>query len=427
MLTHRNFASNTQAALERIWLTDADVHLSFLPLSHAFERVAGYFVMLAAGARIAYAESVDAVAKNLPEVRPTVMVSVPRLFERVYTAVQKSVDEGGAAKQKIFGWAVRSGRKAAQAKAQGDRVGPLLGAQARLGHRLVFSGLHEKLGGRVRLAVSGGAALPKEIGAFFQAAGVPIIEGYGLTETAPVLSVAPERDPHYGTVGHVLPGVTVAIQDLTTGRHVAQVEGGDYGHGAETLTSAPGEILAKGPNVMKGYWNDERATREVIDPDGWFHTGDVGRFVDGHLQITDRLKHMIVSKGGKNIYPAPIEERFKTEPLIDQLLVVGEGRAFLTALVVPNEDAVRALAKANGLSGSLAALLGEAAVQKPFAAAFRAYSKAAASHEKIRDFRLLPEPFSVENDLLTPTMKPKRRKIEAAYADQIDGMYASAA
>jgi long-chain acyl-CoA synthetase len=211
--------------------------------------------------------------------------------------------------------------------------------------------------------------------------------------------------------------VTVGIRDLNTDALVAKLSGDDY---PSSLTSAPGEIVARGPNVMRGYWNAPDATAEALDADGWYHTGDVGRFEDGYLRITDRIKHMIVSKGGKNIYPGPIEERFTTNPLVEQIMVVGEGREYLTALVVPNAEALAAHARENGSDGTLEA----DAVQQLFRTTFRTYSKGAASHEKIRDFRLIEEPFSEENGLLTPTMKLKRRAVEARYADLVEAMYA---
>ena len=332
MLTHRNFCENVNSALARLDFGPGDHHLSFLPLCHSFERTAGYTGMMACGAKITYAESVDAVSKNLPEVQPTVLISVPRVFEKVYAGVMKGLEGQSPTKRKIFDWAVSVGRKVAATTAKGKTPGLLLETQRKVAHALVFSKLHEKLGGRVRLAVSGGAALPRHIGEFFEAAGLRIIEGYGLTETSPVLCFNPITAPRFGTVGHVIPGVTVAIQK--NGEIIAEQRGDAY---PSSLTSGEGEIVARGPNIMKGYWGNEAATKEAIDADGWYHTGDVGRFVDGYLQITDRIKHMIVNKGGKNIYPGPIEDQIKgLTPLIEQIVVVGEGREFLTALVVPN-------------------------------------------------------------------------------------------
>jgi len=272
--------------------------------------------------------------------------------------------------------------------------------------------------------VSGGAALPKEIGKFFQAAGVTIIEGYGLTETAPVMAVNPLEAPRYGTVGHILPGVTVAIQDIETGHIIGSVAGDDY---PTDLTTEEGEIVTKGPNVMKQYWKRPEDTRAAFDPDGWYHTGDVGRFDDGYLQITDRIKHMIVSRGGKNIYPGPLEDTFKTLAWIDQIMIVGEDRPFLTALVVPDFESLRMAVRDQDIDESeydKQELTQLDAVHKLFDQAFRKHNRDTAAHEKIRSFHLISEPFTVEDGSLTPTLKMKRRVIEERYADEIDAMYA---
>lgn len=422
MLTHRNFSSNTKAALREVPIGPEDHHLSFLPLCHSLERTAGYTAVMSSGALISYAESIDAVSRNMQEVSPTVMISVPRLFERIYNTIAKSVEEGSPTKQRIFRWAVDTGMKTARRQTQGKRVGPLLRGRQAIANKLVFAKLHEKLGGRLRFAFAGGAALPKKIGEFFQAAGITIIEGYGLTETAPVLTINPLSDPRFGTVGHVIPGVTIAIQRLSDQRVIGQLAGDDY---PSSLTTDEGEIICRGPNIMTGYWQAPDATEEVIDKDGWFHTGDVGRFDDGYLLITDRIKHMIVSAGGKNIYPGPIEDTFKTVQWINQLLVVGEGREFLVALVVPELEALESYARKQSLEFSdTDGLLKEEIIQELFENEFRSYSRIAAAHEKIRDFRLIAEPFTVENELLTPSLKPKRRLIEKKYADIIDEMYA---
>jgi len=423
VLTHENFCSNAKAALNRVPFGPDDHHLSFLPLCHSFERTAGYTAVLAAGAKISYAESIEAVSRNLVEESPTVMISVPRLFEKVYNIITKQASDGSVVKEKIFEWAVRTGKKTVQARRNGS-PGPLLKAQQNLAHRLVFSKLHEKLGGNLKFAVSGGAALPKKIGLFFQAAGIKIIEGYGLTETAPVLSANPMEAPRYGTVGHVLPGITVAIQRLDDNEIIGRQRGDEY---PSDLTTEEGEIIAKGPNMMKKYWRRPEETRAAFDPDGWYHTGDIGRFDDGYLMVTDRIKHMIVSRGGKNIYPGPIEDEFKTQRWFDQVVVIGEGRPFLTALVVPDFETLRMRARDHKIDEetlSDEALLEEPDVRNLFRQAFREYGKKAPAHEKIRNFKLLAEPFTVENGTLTPTMKLKRNVIEERYADEIDAMYA---
>jgi long-chain acyl-CoA synthetase len=421
MLTHRNLCSNARSALDFVPFGADDHHLSFLPLCHSFERTAGYTAILAAGAKITYAESIDAVSRNLGEVRPTVMISVPRLFEKMYNLIAKSIEEGSPLKKRIFEWSVSAGKQAAQARIERGRVGPLLKLRQSIGHKLVFSRLHEKLGNNLRFAVSGGAALPKTIGEFFLAAGVTIIEGYGLTETSPVLTANPIRAPRYGTVGHVIPGVTVGIQRIGTREIIGQLAGEDYPAHSST---EEGEIVARGPNIMKGYWNNPEATAEAIDAEGWYHTGDVGKFVDGYLVITDRIKHMIVSAGGKNIYPGPIEETFKTDPLIDQIMVIGEGREYLTALVLPAFDGLKHFARERGLAfADDTDLMAKEPIQQHFMELFKTYSKNAAAPEKIRDFRLIGTPFTVENGLMTPTLKLKRKAIEAQYKSTIEEMY----
>ncbi len=415
MLTHRNFCENVNSSLQRLDFGPSDIHLSFLPLCHSFERTAGYTAVMACGAKIVYAESVDAVSKNLPEVQPTVLISVPRVFEKVYASVMKGLEGQSKIKRRIFDWAVGVGRSVAAKRAKGRGPGPFLAAEQKVAQALVFSKLHEKLGGRIRFAVSGGAALPKHIGEFFEAAGLTIVEGYGLTETSPVLCFNPVEAPRFGTVGQVIPGVTIGIQQGE--RLIAEQRGGEATH----LNSGEGEVVAKGPNIMKGYWQNDEATRASIDAAGWYHTGDVGRFVDGYLQITDRLKHMIVNKGGKNIYPGPIEDQLKgLTPLIEQIVVVGEGRAFLTALIVPSAD----VAKAQTGAASDADAMAHPAVEEALRKVIKGYSRGAASHEKVRDLRIITDPFTIENEMMTPKMSLKRKNIEKHYAATIEAMYA---
>lgn len=415
MLTHRNIVSNIKAAHNHIHIDDDDRVLSFLPLCHSFERTAGYYAILAGGGEIYYAESVDTVAKNLTEVHPTIVMSVPRLFEKIYNLVTKSVEEGSVVKKKIFDWAFEVGSK----YAEGQRG--LVALQKPLADKLVFDKLKERTGGNIRFFVSGGAALPADIGHFFMAAGLNILEGYGLTETSPIMAANSYGNEKMGTVGQVLDGVTVGIQRLEDNEIIAQLSGEDY---PTDLTSEAGEILCHGPNVMKGYWKNEEATREMIDDEGWLHTGDVGQFVDGNLKITDRIKHMIVNAGGKNIYPGPIEDMFKTSKWIDQLVVVGERQPFMAALIVPSFDAIEKHAKENGINyNSMEELVRKEDIQSIFKKEIRSYSKELASHEKIRDFRLVANEFSVESGELTPTLKVKRRVIEDKYGHLIQSMF----
>ncbi|HKL14786.1 MAG TPA: long-chain fatty acid--CoA ligase [Balneolaceae bacterium] len=415
MLTHRNIVSNVKAAHEAISISDSDRCLSFLPLCHSFERTGGYYAMIAGGAEIYYAESVDTVARNMLEAHPTIVVSVPRLFEKIYNLVTKNVQQGSAIQQSIFNWALSVGEKYWHGKRG------IVSVQKTVADKLVFDKLKERTGGNIKFFVSGGAALPAEIGAFFMSAGLNILEGYGLTETSPVMCCNRYGDEKMGTVGKVINGVTVGIQRLDDNEIVASLSGEEY---PSDLTSEPGEILNRGPNTMKGYWKNEEATREMIDENGWLHTGDVGRFVDGRLQITDRIKHMIVNAGGKNIYPGPIEDMFKTSKWIDQLVVVGEKQAYMAALIVPDFETLEGHARQNDISyDTIEELLEKEAVINLFSKEVRSFSKELASHEKIRDFRLLPQEFSVETGELTPTLKVKRRVIENKYGHLIEDIF----
>ena len=416
MLTHRNIVSNIKAAHQRIDIKDTDRCLSFLPLCHSFERTAGYYAMLAGGAEIYYAESVDTVAKNMTEACPTIIMSVPRLFEKIYNLVTKSVEEGTAVKQKIFEWAQNVGQK----YADGQRG--LVSVQKKLADKLVFDKLKERTGGNIRFFVSGGAALPAEIGNFFMGAGLNIIEGYGLTETSPIMCCNTYGDEQMGTVGKVLPGVTVAIQRLEDSEIISELSGEDY---PTDHTSEQGEILCKGPNVMKGYWKNDEATREMIDDEDYLHTGDVGRFVNGKLEITDRIKHMIVNAGGKNIYPGPIEDMFKTCKWIDQLVVVGENQPYMAALIVPDFEVLEEHANKEAIAyESIEELLDKEEIQNIYRREIRSKTSEMASHEKIRDFRLVPNEFTVETGELTPTLKIKRRIVEDKYGHLIDDIFA---
>lgn len=418
MLTQRNIVSNVKAAHEAISIGDSDRCLSFLPLCHSFERTGGYYAMIAGGAEIYYAESVDTVARNMLEAHPTIVVSVPRLFEKIYNLVKKNVEEGSAIQQSIFNWALNVGEKYWHGKRG------LVSIQKAIADKLVFSKLHDRTGGNIHFFVSGGAALPAEIGTFFMSAGLNIIEGYGLTETSPVMCCNRYGEEKMGTVGKVINGVTVGIQRLDDNKIIAQISGEDY---PTELTSEPGEILNRGPNTMKGYWKNDEATQEMIDDDGWLHTGDVGRFVDGRLEITDRIKHMIVNAGGKNIYPGPIEDMFKTSKWIDQLVVVGEKQPYMAALIVPDFEALENYAKQNSISyENMDDLLGKEAIVNLFSKETRSFSKELASHEKIRDFRLLPNEFTVETGELTPTLKVKRRVIEDKYGYLIEDIFKDA-
>lgn len=415
MLTHHNIVSNIVNALSMLDLNDQDRSLSFLPLCHSFERTGGYYGMLSVGAEIFYAESIDTVSKNLLEARPSVVISVPRLFEKIYNLVLKSVQEAGGSKQKIFNWATKVGLDYVKGKRGFTSI------QLAIADKLVFSKLRERFGGRVKLFISGGAALPADIGNFFAAAGMRIVEGYGLTETSPVMTINPGGKQRYGTVGHVIPGVTVAIQKVDNNKIIAELSGNQY---PSNLSSAEGEILCKGPNVMQGYWGKKKETKEVIDNDGWFHTGDIGKFDQGYLMITDRLKHMIVNAGGKNIYPGPIEDMMKSSVWIDQVVALGEAQNFMAALIVPDLEVCKSWCRQNNVSfGSDEDLINLNEIKDFIDKEMKVFNKKLASHEKIRQFRLISTPFTIDGGELTPTLKIKRRVIYDRYSDLIKEIY----
>jgi long-chain acyl-CoA synthetase len=399
MLSHRNLASNITAAADLIPISPTDVLLSFLPLCHVFERMAGYYTATACGATIAFAESIESVGENMLDVHPTIVCSVPRLFERIYTRLARSVEKDSAARRKIFYWAIDVGRRYQMAQRHGP-VPLTLRVSHALAERLVFVKIHERFGGRLRFFVSGGAALARELGEFFEAIGIIILEGYGLTESSPVITCNRLDAYRFGSVGLAIPGVEVRIAE-------------------------DGEILTRGPHVMMGYYNNRKATEEAIDRQGWLHTGDIGMIDDsGFLYITDRKKHLFVSSGGKNIAPQPIENLFAGSPFIDQFVLVGDRRMFLSALIVPNFDALREYADAHGIPYKDAQeLVQNGEINDLIEKTIQGTQKDLANFEKVRRFSLLPGPLTIENGELTPTLKLRRKEIEERYRDLIDAMY----
>ncbi|MEK6650298.1 MAG: long-chain fatty acid--CoA ligase [Bacteroidota bacterium] len=399
MLTHRNMVSNILASASVIPFGPKDTFLSFLPLCHSFERMAGYYTAMSLGATVAYAESIDTVRDNLLEVHPTIVTTVPRLFERIHSRIIKQVDASPPARQRIFHWAVQVGKDFARARRRG-KVPTGLRFKHALAAKLAYSKLQERTGGRIRFFVSGGAALPRELGEFFEAVGIIILEGYGLTETSPVLTANRLDDYRFGTVGKAIPGVELKIAE-------------------------DGEILAKGPNIMRGYYNNPKATEEVIDKDGWFHTGDIGMFdSEGHLMITDRKKHLFVSSGGKNIAPQPIENLFLRSKYIDQFVLVGDGRMFCTALVVPEFEILKEFASSRAITfSSEAELATNIDVRKLFHDEIDRMQKDLPHFERVRKFELLATALTVESGEITPTMKVRRRIVEQKYSGLIEKMY----
>ena len=399
MLTHDNIFSNVQAARKAIPFEGEDTALSFLPLSHIFERMGGHYLMWATGTSIAYAESIDTVPVNLQEVKPTIVLSVPRLYEKMYARVLETALTGGFLKKKIFFWARGVADRWASERLAGRTPAGMLASQYGLAQKLVFSKLKARTGGRLRYFVSGGAPLAPEINKFFYAAGLEILEGYGLTETSPVIAVNTPANFQIGTVGKPIDGVEVAI-------------------------AADGEILTRGPHVMKGYYNKPEATREAIDPDGWFHTGDIGEIRDGFLAITDRKKDIIVTAGGKNIAPQPLENKVKTNKYVAQAVMIGDKRKFPSMLVVPNFDQLEKWAmKRNIIWTDRAQLLRMPTIQAKMEREVATELQGAAHFEVPKKIGLLEHDFSIESGELTPTQKVKRRVIDKNYKTLIDSLY----
>lgn len=395
MLTHNNIASNVRASRMALEVSEADNTVSFLPLSHILQRMCDYLFMWV-GCRIAYPRDIHTLVDDLKVIRPTVVVSVPRIYEKIYNGIMAS----RGIKKVLVGWASGVADRVADDRLAGREPTGLLALQYRLADRLVFRKVKAAVGGRIRFFVSGGGPLAPALNRFFYSIGLTILEGYGLTETSPVTNVNTHEDFRIGTVGKPLPGTEVRI-------------------------AADGEILIRGPQVMKGYFDDLEATRDVIDEDGWFATGDIGEIDDdGFLSITDRKKDIIVTAGGKNIAPQPIENRLKTHRLVEQAVIVGDRRKYPSLLVVPDFEALEEWAKQKGLSWNGR----EELVRHPDVVAHMERETLGAlddlaSYERPKKLALLPEELTVENGFLTPTLKVKRREIQERMEDVIDGLY----
>jgi long-chain acyl-CoA synthetase len=400
MLSHDNIYSNVMASKDAIPFGGDDVALSFLPLSHIFERMAGHYLMLATGTSIAYAESIDTVPVNMQEVKPTLVLSVPRLYEKMYARVLENALSSGGLKTQIFFWARGIADKWADVKLAGGTPKGMLAVQYGLAQKLVFSKLQQRTGGRLRYFVSGGAPLAPEINKFFYAAGLVILEGYGLTETSPVITVNIPRGFRIGTVGRPVAGVDVMIAD-------------------------DGEILTRGPHVMRGYYNKPAATAEAIDTNRWFHTGDIGELHDGFLSITDRKKDLIVTAGGKKIAPQPIENSIKTNKYVSQAVMIGDKRKYPIVLVVPNWESLEKWAKAREIIWtSRSQLLAMPDIRAKMEQEVLSAVDGLARFEMPKKIGLLEHDFSVERGELTPTLKVKRRVIDKTYKSEIDALYA---
>jgi long-chain acyl-CoA synthetase len=401
MLSHGNITSNVIAVQQVIPFRSDDVSLSFLPLSHILERMFDY-LMFSVGVSICYVESIDTIIQNIAEVRPTIVVSVPRIYEKIYARVLESALAGGAAKKAIFFWARRVGDRWAAEKQAGRAPKGMLGFNYSIADRLVFSKLRARVGGRMRYFVSGGAPLAAEINSFFYAAGLLILEGYGLTETSPVIAVNTPENNRIGTVGKPISGVEVSF-------------------------AADGEILTRGPHVMKGYYNKPDATREAIDADGWFHTGDIGVLEEGFLRITDRKKDIIVTAGGKNIAPQPIENQVRNNEFVLQAVMIGDKRKFPIMLVVPNFENLAKWAASQGLNfPDHHSMLTHPAIIAKMEKEVLERLHGLAHFEQPKKVGLLENDFTIESGELTPTLKVKRRVVDQRYRALIDALYSSA-
>ena len=398
MLTHASLAANMFAGADAFAVHEEDVALSFLPLSHAFERMVCY-VYLLRGVSIVFAESFDTIGRDVATVRPTVLTGVPRVYEKMHARILEKGQAGSMVKSRLFRWAAGVGAARGRARLQAASASPLVGLQAALADRLVFAKIRAGVGGRLRYFVSGSAPLPSAVAEFFHGIGLPIIEGYGLTETAPILTVNPPLAPRAGTVGKAVSGVELRI-------------------------AADGEILARGPNLMTGYYNKPDATASAIK-DGWFHTGDIGTIdSDGYLAITDRKKDLLVTSGGKKIAPQPIENVLKRSPLVAEAVVLGDRRKYAAALIVPEFAALERRLKDLGRPpGERAALVARADVLALYQEIVDALNRELSQFERIKRIAVLPREFSIESGELTPSLKVKRKVVEEQWRETIEGLY----
>ena len=403
MLTHGNIASNVRAGALVLPVSEQDECLSLLPLSHIFERMTGHYAMIHCGVLINYAQSIDTVPLDLLDRRPTVVAAVPRLYEKIYARALEAAVQGSSLSRAVFFWAKRVGERAADLTLAGQPIPSGLALQRAIADRLVFRKIRARVGGRLRYFLSGGAPLSPEIARFFLAAGMPILEGYGLTETSPVITVNTPTHQRIGTVGRAIPGIEMRI-------------------------AADGEILTRGPHVMRGYFGKPAETAEAINPEGWFHTGDIGEIDgDGYLKITDRKKDLIATAGGKKIAPQPIEGLLRQNPFIANAVLLGDRRKFPIVLISPNFGPLEAWARAAGLSWSNRhELVGLPAVLAHLESEAKKHLRDLARFEMPKRFLAVAREFSIESGELTPKLSVKRRVVEAHYRDQIEALYRDA-
>ncbi len=401
MLSHDNIVSNAYGGLMTFPINEQDIMLSFLPLSHAFERTAGYYMAMMAGASVGYARSIPLLADDMKIIRPTIMISVPRIYERIYQAIHAKLEQVSPLRHKLFTLAVDAGWDRFELQ-QGQGawtpkllLWPLLKA-------LVADTVMDRLGGRLRLSISGGAALPPKVSRMFIALGLPLLQGYGMTETSPVVSVNRVEHNLPSTVGQVLDGITVRL-------------------------GAQQELLVKGPCNMLGYWNNPEATAAIIDTDGWLHTGDMASIsASGHITITGRLKEIIVMSNGEKVPPADMETAIQRDPLFDQVMVLGEGRPALIVMGVVNAEQWQLLAGRIGIRADMSESLHDTRIEQEVLHRIAEQIKEFPGYAKVRRVLLLSDPWTIENGMMTPTLKLKRPYVAQHYSREIDELYNSA-
>ncbi len=399
MLSHHNILSNTHACLQVIPVLDDDLFLSFLPLSHTFERTSGYYVPMMAGATIAYARSIQQLQEDLLHIRPTLLISVPRIYERVYAGIRTKLADGSGFARWLFHFAVEVGYSQFECQ-QGRGYRRLSHVLWPLLQRLVADKVMAKLGGRLRFVMSGGAALSAEISRIFIGLGLPILQGYGMTESSPVVCANRPTDNVPASVGRPIPGVQVKLGENNA-------------------------LLIKGPNVMLGYWNNPEATRAVIDADGWLNSGDIASIDEqGHVSITGRLKEIIVLSTGEKVPPADMEAAILRDPLFEQVMLMGEARPYLSVLAVLNPSRWQSFCDQYGLDERLDADQQRQQIEEVLLDKITAQTSEFPGYAKIRRVALIQEPWTVENGLLTPTLKLKRAKVVEKYQAEIDRLYA---
>ncbi|NOR51177.1 MAG: AMP-binding protein [Gammaproteobacteria bacterium] len=397
MLSHNNILENVHVSLTMLAIYEDDIFLSFLPISHMLERMGGYYMPMMAGSKVSFSRSIPQLADDLAYIRPTIMVAVPRIFERIYGRIHGQLEKGKASKRVIFKMAIRVGWHKFE-HSQGRRGWhPRLLVHSLL-DKLVGAKVRERLGGRLRFAVSGGAALSPEVAKMFLGLGVDVLNGYGLTETSPVIScnIPSDNDPY--SVGVILTNL-------------------------ETRISAQDELQVKGPNIMLGYWNNHAATAEMIDHEGWLSTGDLARIENGHIYITGRIKDILVLSNGEKVPPGDMELAIANDSLFEQVMVVGEGQSFLAALIVLNAEEWPAYAQQHGFDPMDAASLSSKKIIKPILIRIRGALHDFPSYAKIRQVYLTLDPWTIDNDLMTPTMKIKRPKVLEHLKEVVDEIY----